>query len=86
VGAFQAARSDLFGQFGSNYALPGSGLAGVGAAAGTRFYGAATDQSGGTLQAAGAPSVNQYITFTGPQPADPHTFTQATLHELEAAL
>jgi hypothetical protein len=86
VGAFQAARADLFSSYGSNYTGP---LGSVGApfssplaqAAGSRYFGAEK----GDPDAGGA-RVVQNLYFTGPQPADPHVFTQTALHEAEAAL
>lgn len=98
VGAFQAARADLFGRYGANFVRAGdSPFAGVGAqAAGTRYFGGSTGGAdAGVIAGAGGSSspsspgvveVTQHITFTGPQPAEPHTFTQAALHELKAAV
>jgi hypothetical protein len=82
---FQAGRADLFSTFGQNFARAGSSpfATPTGLAAGTRFYGAAP--GGGGIVAGAGGGVVQYITFTGPQPADPHLFAQATMHELKAA-
>jgi SLT domain-containing protein len=85
--SFQAARADLFGSYGANFRSAGAGpLDAVGQAAGTRFYGGSTGGTdGGVLAGAGA-AITQNVYLMGPQPADPHTFTATSLHELKALI
>ena len=86
VSAFNAARADLFGSFGGNFAAAGAGnpLAGeLGGAAGMRYFGAGLGPAG--AGGAGAPQVTQIITFPTP-PEDPHGWTAASLAEMRAAL
>lgn len=86
VGAFNAARADLFGSLGANFLGRGAGPLGeVGQAAGMRYLGGGSSGSdGGVL--AGAGGIYLDVNFTGPQPAEPHTFVRAFMHELEAAI
>lgn len=83
LSSFNSSRADLFSQFGANFMRPG-GSPGMAAAGARYFGGGSSGTEGGTEQAAGG--VTQYITFTGPQPADPHIFTQAAKYEAAAAL
>lgn len=89
VAAFQSSRADLFGSFGGNYGQPGAAgsLASVGQqAAGLRYFGGADATDGSPLERAAGGGITQNLYFTGPQPVDPHTLTQAALHELSAAV
>lgn len=86
VSAFNAARADLFGNYGSNFMAAGAPGLAAGEpflAAGARYFGAVGGQGG--KGGAGAPTVTQVISFPTP-PADPHGWTQASLHEMRAAL
>lgn len=84
VTSFQSGIGSLLGQFGGNFVGRGAPLfGGAGALGGLRYFGGAAQAGMDTLTAGG---IVQNITFTGPQPADPHTFTQAALYELRAAV
>jgi hypothetical protein len=80
-----SARADLFGNFGRNFVGAGQSMfpGELGAAAGTRFFGAGGSGPSGTLRAGGVQQVN-HITLA--DPGDVHVFTQSALHELQAAV
>ncbi len=91
---FQQSRADLFSSFGGNF-IRSTVPVGFGGdlqnAAGTRYFGGGSSGTDGGVLAggggeAGGPSVVQNIHFTAPTPPDPHVFTAASLHELQAAL
>jgi len=89
LASFNAGRADLFSQFGANFIGAGAGApTAAQLAAGARYFGGGTGGSdGGVAGAAGAPGgVQLNVTFTAPQPPDPHTFAQAALFELQAAV
>lgn len=87
LASFNSSRADLFSQFGANFLTPGQRITDAQRAAGAKLFGGGSSGSdGGVLGAAGQRQVIQYVSFTGPQPADPHLLTQAMLHELGAAV
>lgn len=81
LAAFQEARSALFGSFGSNFAATGTNPFATeqGQAAGMRFFGAASEGSGGGT------TVNQTFNFGG-GPEDELTFSQRVAGEMKAAV
>lgn len=84
LSAFEAARAELFGQFGSDFVGPG----GPGAAFGPRFFGAAGGSVAAPTAAAGT-NVEGDIhlhNYFREQPVDPHTWSRGTLFELRAAV
>lgn len=85
VGAFNADRANVFSQFGANF-LTNRPLTALDQIAGGRYFGGGTGGTNGGVGFGAGKTINQYITFAGPQPADPHTFTAAANYEAEAQL